>query len=93
MWGKVVSGVLPEFNPYVDLQRTITWTIGAAIPQSLFWTVSFLNGALVVSFVFHRIYYFLPGQGPFWKGLLFGVLAWAIMASVVFPLIGEGFLR
>jgi uncharacterized protein DUF6789 len=91
MWLKTSSGVLPEFHPYDDLQRTIASGIGALVPQPLLWTIAFLNGALLVSFVFHRIHHVLPGQSLIAKGLVFGALAWVMMASVLFPLIGEGF--
>jgi len=91
MWLKTRSGVLPEFHPYDDLQLTIASAIGAFIPESLLWTIAFLNGALLVGFVFHRICDVLPGESSIAKGLVFGVLAWAMMALVLFPLIGEGF--
>jgi hypothetical protein len=90
MWLKARSGVLPEFNPYVDLQRTIMSAMGALVPQSLLWAIAFLNGALLVSFVFHRTYDFLPGKSSITKGVAFGVLAWVAMGLVLFPLIGEG---
>jgi hypothetical protein len=88
---KTRSGVLPEFHPYDDLQRTIASGIGALVPQSLLWAIAFLNGALVVGFIFHRTYHVLPGQNVITKGLVFGALAWVMMASLLFPVIGEGF--
>ena len=90
MWVKARFDILPEFQPYNDLQRTLASTIKTVVPQSLLWTMAFLNGAVVLSFIFHRTYSILPGHSWVAKGLVFGIIAWVFMGMVFFPLIGEG---
>jgi hypothetical protein len=91
MWMKTYSGALPEFQPYSDLQRTLTSLTGAFVPQSLLWVLGLINGALILGPSQHWTYNLLPGRGWIAKGLVFGILAWVFMGLVLFPLIGEGF--
>jgi hypothetical protein len=90
MWAKSRSGILPEFHPYEDLQHMMASMIGASVPPSVSWIIGLFNGAVILSFVFSRSYRVLPGKGTLSKGGVFGVLAWAVVGSVFFPLIGEG---
>ncbi len=90
MWAKSGLAILPEFHPYEDLQHTIASMTGASVPALVSWLIGFFNGAVVLGFVFSRSYKVLPGKGTLSKGGVFGVLAWAVMGSVFFPLIGEG---
>jgi hypothetical protein len=52
--------------------------------------LSFVNGAVVLGFVFGRAYARLPGQGGVTKGIVFGVLGWIAMGVAFFPLLGRG---
>jgi hypothetical protein len=90
MWAKGRLGLLPEFQPYDDLQRGLTSLIGTPIHPALPWVLSFINGAVIWGFVFGRIYRRLPGGGPTQKGVAFGLCAWAAMGLVFFPLVGKG---
>ena len=54
------------------------------------WAFSFLNGSIIISLVFRHIYRWLPGNAGAIKGMTYGVLGWAIMGLVFFPLIGLG---
>jgi hypothetical protein len=90
MWAKSRSGILPEFQPYEDLQCTMAWMIGGSIPLSVSWITGFFSGAVILGFVFSRTYKLLPGTAMLAKGAVFGVLAWAVMGAAFFPLIGEG---
>ena len=49
-----------------------------------------LNGALLVGFVFARIWRRVPGRSGFVKGIVFGIAAWLIMGLVIFHMIGLG---
>ena len=40
--------------------------------------------------MFGQAYRFLPGKGPWQKGVFFGVCAWIVMGFVFFPLVGRG---
>ena len=52
--------------------------------------MSFLNGAVVLGLLFGRIYWLLPGRIGAVKGLAFGLLGWALMGLIFFPILGHG---
>ena len=52
--------------------------------------LSFLNGSTLVSLIFGHLYRWLPGNVGAIKGMVYGVLAWAIMGLVFIPMIGLG---
>jgi len=84
------AGVLPSFQPYEDLQRTLSNLIGSSVHPVIPWALSFLNGAVVLGFLFGRTYQLLPGRGGAAKGCVFGLLSWAVMGLLFFPLLGLG---
>ncbi len=90
MFAKIEFGILPEFQPYDDLQRALSSLTGAAVQPAIPWLLSFVNGAVIWGFVFGRVYRFLPGRGPVLKGLVFALCAWAAMGLAFFPLVGQG---
>jgi uncharacterized membrane protein len=90
MFAKTEAGILPEFQPYDDLQRALSGLTGAAVPSAIPWLLSFVNGAVIWGFVFGRVYRFLPGRGPLSKGVVFAVCACAAMGLIFFPLVGQG---
>jgi hypothetical protein len=52
--------------------------------------LSFLNGAVVLGFLFGRTYGLLPGRNGVTKGFAFGVLGWIVMGVLFFPWLGRG---
>jgi len=90
MYAKSRSGILPSFQPYQQLQITLGHWIGSDIHPLVPWAMSYLNGSIVVGFAFARLYPRLPGSSGAAKGLLFGVVGWALMMLVFFPLLGMG---
>ena len=83
-------GWLPSFQPYHDLQQTLSQLTGSAVNPLVPWALSFLNGAVLLGFLFGRVYRRLPGESGAAKGLVFGVLGWMAMGLVVFPMLGHG---
>jgi hypothetical protein len=90
MYFKSRSGLLPTFQPYDSLQKTLSELTGTAIHPVVPWVLSFLNGSTIMGFIFGFAYRWLPGRTGAFKGAIFGVLGWAIMGLVFFPLIGLG---
>lgn len=90
MFIKSRAALLPSFQPYEDLQHTLGTLLGHPVQPWLTWLLSFLNGAIVLGLLFGRIYRFLPGRIGAVKGLVFGLVAWASMGLVFFPLLGRG---
>lgn len=90
MFLKSSTGFLPSFQPYADLQRLLSSLVGTSVHPLLTWALSFLNAAVVLGFVFGRIYTVLPGRTGALKGLVFGVLGWIVMGCLFFPLLGRG---
>ncbi len=52
--------------------------------------LSFLNGAVVLGFLFGRTYGLLPGRNGATKGFVFGVVGWVVMGLLFFPWLGRG---
>jgi hypothetical protein len=84
------AGWLPSFAPYDSLQAALGRIVGHDVHPVVPWALSFLNGATLIGFLFGRLYPWLPGRGGARKGLVFGVLGWAIMGLLFFPLLGLG---
>ena len=84
------SGLLPTFNPYAILQAMLTRLTGETVNPSVGWMLSFLNGFIVISFVFRLVYQWLPGTNGAVKGFMFGFLGWALMTLMFFPMLGLG---
>ena len=91
MYFKSWAGLLPSFQPYESLQTTLSHVTGTAIHPVVPWVLSFLNGSTVVGLIFGHLYRWLPGNAGAIKGTIYGVLGWAIMGLVFFPMIGLGF--
>lgn len=90
MYLKSRLGLLPSFQPYQNLQATLSHWIGTDVPAVVPWLLSFLNGMMILGFLFGRINRLLPGRSGAMKGLAFGVIGWAFMGLIFFPLIGLG---
>jgi hypothetical protein len=90
MYFKSRSGLLPTFNPYAILQANLARMTGEAVSPIVPWAMSFLNGFIVISFVFKLLYRWLPGHSGAVKGLAYGFLGWAMMGLIFFPLLGLG---
>jgi len=90
MFLKSRAGILPSFQPYEDLQHALGLLVGSTVPAMVPYVLSFLNGAVVLGFVFARVYRLLPGGGGAAKGFVFGLLGWATMGLVFFPVLGRG---
>ena len=84
------AGFLPTFQPYEDLQRMLGGLVGSSVPPFVPWALSFLNGAVVLGFLFGHTYQLLPGRNGATKGFVFGVLGWLIMGLLFFPVLGFG---
>ncbi len=90
MFTKSKAGLLPEFRPYESLQIALGRLIGVQVHPWVPWLLSFVNGSMVLGFLFGRIHRLLPGRDGLTKGLTFGLLGWAAMGLVAFPLLGLG---
>ena len=84
------TGILPEFEPYENLQRLLSsMTLLAAEPR-LSWMLSYINGGLILGFIFGQLFVYLPGKTAVVKGAIFGLAAWLVLGFVLFPLTGSG---
>lgn len=90
MTGRHWLGILPGFEPYNDLQLTLARTIGTAMPQSLLWILTLINGALIWSAIFSWAYDLIPGRTAIAKGIVVAVFAWLVVGVLIFPLVGLG---
>jgi hypothetical protein len=83
------AGILPEFDPYEDLQRLLSAaTAGGFQPPS--WLLAYLNGALILGFAFGRLFAYLPGRTALARGAVFGLAAWLCLGFGLLPLAGRG---
>jgi hypothetical protein len=90
MFLKSWLGLLPSFQPYEDLQRMLSHWVGSSVHPVIPWVLSFLNGAVVLGFLFGRTYPLLPGRNGATKGFVFGVVGWIVMGALFFPWLGRG---
>ena len=90
MYLKSRLGLLPSFQPYQSFQATISHWVGTNVPPIVPWLLSFLNGIMILGFLFARLRQLLPGQTGVTKGLSFGLIGWLLMGLVFYPVIGLG---
>jgi hypothetical protein len=83
-------GILPEFEPYEDLQRLLSSVTALPLNTPFAWLLPYINGALVLGFVFGRLFVHLPGRTAIAKGGAFGFAAWLMMGLGLLPLAGRG---
>jgi len=83
-------GWLPSFQPYDDLQQLLSQLVGGSVNPLIPWALSFLNGSVLLGYLFGRAYRLLPGESGAAKGLVFGVLGWIVMGLLFFPMLGRG---
>ncbi|MGA8051832.1 MAG: DUF6789 family protein [Burkholderiales bacterium] len=84
------AGILPDFEPYEDVQRLLSSAIGFVPQPPWTWLLSYINGAVILGFVFGKLFVHLPGRGAVAKGAAFGFAAWLVMGLAFFPLAGRG---
>jgi hypothetical protein len=90
MTAKHRAGFLPGFEPYDDMQRLLASASGWSLELPWSWLLPYINGALVLGFVFGRLFVHLPGRTAITKGAVFGLAAWLAMGLGFFPLAGRG---
>ncbi len=83
-------GWLPSFQPYHELQQALSQLFGSFVNPLVPWALSFVNGSVVLGFLFGYAYRWLPGKAGAVKGFVFGVFGWMVMGLVFFPLLGRG---
>jgi hypothetical protein len=84
------AGILPDFEPYEDLQRLLSSMTSLTFEAPLSWLLPFVNGALILGFVFGKLFSHLPGRSAIAKGSVFGCAAWLVMGLGLLPLSGSG---
>lgn len=90
MYLKYRMGLLASFHPYEDLQQALSQLVGSSVHPFVPWALSFLNGSVLLGFMFGRVYRALPGRSGAAKGAIFGVLGWIVMGLLFFPALGRG---
>jgi hypothetical protein len=91
MFLKSRTGLLPSFQPYDDLQKTLSQVLGSSVNPLIPWALSFFNGSILLGFLFGHTYRSLPGRSGAGKGFVFGLFGWVVMGVLFFPLLGRGF--
>ena len=77
--------LFPDFEPYEIIQKTITSWAGDMVPSWILIMLAYLNGSLVLGFLFNRSYLWLPTRkGPL-KGLFFCRSCMASARNWLFP--------
>jgi hypothetical protein len=87
---KHCAGILPGFEPYKDPQRLLSSMTALTLDAPLSWLPPFINGALILDFVFGRFFAHLPCRSALAKGGVFGFAAWLVMGLGLLPLAGRG---
>ncbi len=87
---KVAFGVLPEFHPHDDLQRLLRFAFGETLGPYSLWLLSYFKGSVVLSFLFSRLFNWMPFRSGVAKGAFFGLGAWLVFGVLLFPMLGIG---
>jgi uncharacterized protein DUF6789 len=81
---------LPGFNPYRDLQASLTAMLGTSVPAVVPWLLSYFNGAVVLGLVYGLIHRRIPGGNGAIKGAIYGIVGWVLIGLFFLPLHGKG---
>ena len=84
------AGWLPSFEPYKDLQASLTAMLGTSVPSAVPWLLSYFNGAVVLGLVYGLIYRHIPGGNGAVKGAIYGIVGWVLIGLFFLPLHGKG---
>ena len=84
------AAILPNFEPYEDVQRLLASVTTLTLDAPFSWLVPLINGAVILGFVFGRLFKDLPGHTASVKGAVFGFAAWLVMGLGLLPLAGRG---
>lgn len=81
---------LPSFDPYRDLQASLTAALGTSVPAVVPWLLSYFNGAVVLGLIYGLIYRRIPGGNGVVKGAIYGIVGWVLIGLLFLPLHGKG---
>jgi len=87
---KHYAGILPGFEPYEDLQRLLASVTDYSLAPPWSWLLPYVNGAVILGFVFGKLFALLPLRTTIGKGAAFGLAAWLLMGFGFLPLAGRG---
>lgn len=83
--------ILPGFQPYSMMQQRLGEMTGDLMTPYLIPLLGFVNGALVLSYLFGKLYDKIPSEHGLMKGMLFGTFGWLLFNLSLFPMLGYGF--
>ncbi len=78
------------FMPQLDVISMLSKMMGMPHTLLLGWAGHFLIGSIVWGIFFALSFSKLPGQSYVVKGIVLGILAWAMMMIFVMPMAGAG---
>lgn len=90
MFAKKRFDILPSFQPYAAIQQFLERLSNNFLSSNLVPLLTLINGAVVLSYLFGRLYDRLPSKSPLIKGFLFGLFGWLLFNLSLFPMIGYG---
>jgi hypothetical protein len=83
-------GILPTFDPYDDLQRLLLSLSPVTLTSPWSWLLPYINGSMILGFLFGQLFPHLPGRAVWIKGCVFGILSWLFLGLGLLPLAGIG---
>ena len=87
---KSMMGVMPGLDVIHMLTGMAHGMMGLPANPAVGWMLHFLIGTVLWGIGFALLYKSLPGDGPLFKGIVFGVLAWLLMMLIPMPMAGAG---
>jgi uncharacterized membrane protein YagU involved in acid resistance len=85
MVAKSMMGLMPQLDVIAMLSAMMNG------PAALGWAGHFMIGTVIFGIAFALLRRYLPGKTNLFKGIVFGVSAWAMMMIAVMPMAGAGF--
>lgn len=90
MFAKKRFDILPSFQPYAAIQQFLERLTHNFLSSNLVPLLTLINGAVLLSYLFGRLYDRIPSKSPLIKGFLFGFFGWVLFNLSLFPMIGYG---
>lgn len=87
---KAALGLMPAVNAIQMLTQLGAKHFGLPASPVVGWIAHFVIGVVIWGLVFAGTYKTWPGSPPI-KGVVFSIMAWLLMMSMFFPMVGAGF--
>lgn len=88
---KTLMGVMPQLDVISMLANILNNWFGLPGTAVVGWIIHFIVGTVMYGIAYALLDGVLPGNSQTIKGIVLGLIGWAIMMIVLMPMVGQGF--